>query len=363
VALLIAPTRPTAFVLIFLAVAIVALVVSTRRPMEPVVLFILLVGALAIRYEIRGNVGSDVLDVTRAAIDRVLAGLSPYGVGYDESRPPGAPFPYGPLAIFWYVPVANLPRLAELLSASAVVTLLAMQGRFLGLAIYAATPAIVNTSVDGSNDTTLGFLIALTFVVAGWRPILAGAVLAAAVAFKLSAAAWVPALLLWGGWRVALSFGLASAVLWSPVLLLWGPAAFLTSALQANAIHREAVWSLGAVLKDWIGDAAVRLLDNLRLAFGAFTAVVTLPFARAPGRDADSRARALDRVIVAGTLVYLVTLFAGSWATFAYFAALAPVLCLRVDDWLGIPTMPLVEREDEAEEAQVDGIQPGAAAG
>lgn len=357
-ALLIAPTAPTAFVLLFIAAAIAALVVSTRRPIAPIALLVLFVGALAIRYEIRANVGSDVLDVTSAAIDRVFAGLNPYGgFGYQESRPPGAPFPYGPLAILWYVPVANLPRLAELLSASAVVTLLALQGRFLGLAIYAATPAIVNTSVDGSNDTTLGLLIALAFLAAGWRPILAGAVLAAAVAFKLSAAAWVPALLLWGGWNVAASFGLASLVLWSPVLLVWGPAAFVASAAQANAIHHEAVWSVGAVVQRWIGDAGLRLLDTLRFGFGALTAVVTLPFIRARTGDDGARAGALDRVIVAGTLVYLVTLYAGSWATFAYFAALAPVLCLRVDDWLGIPTMPLVERSRPGETGAEEGAE------
>jgi len=326
-------------------------VVSTRRPIDQAALLILLVGALAIRYQIRSNVGSDVLDVTAAAIDRVFAGLNPYGVGYEQSRPPGSPFPYGPLAILWYVPAANLPRLAELLSASAVVTLLALQGRYLGLAIYAVTPAIVNTSVDGSNDTTLGLLIALTFLVASWRPLLAGAILAGAVAFKLSAAAWVPAFLVWGGARVAASFGLASLAFWSPVLFLWGPASFVSSAAQANAVHHDSVWSLGAVLRGVIGDAAVRLLDNLRIAFGALTAVVSLPYIRS-SRGTDGRAGALDRVIVVGTLVYLVTLFAGSWATFAYFAAIAPVLCLRVDDWLGIPTMPLIERTATAEPAE-----------
>jgi hypothetical protein len=327
-------------------------VVSTRRPIDQAALLILLVGALAIRYQIRSNVGSDVLDVTAAAIDRVFAGLNPYGVGYEQSRPPGSPFPYGPLAILWYVPAANLPRLAELLSASAVVTLLALQGRYLGLAIYAVTPAIVNTSVDGSNDTTLGLLIALTFLVASWRPRLAAAILAGAVAFKLSAAAWVPAFLMWGGARVAVSFGLASLAFWSPVLFLWGPASFVSSAAQANAVHRDSVWSLGAVLRGVIGDAAVRLLDNLRIAFGALTAVASLPFIRSSSRGADGRAGALDRVIVVGTLVYLVTLFAGSWATFAYFAAIAPVLCLRVDDWLGIPTTPLIERAAPTEPAE-----------
>jgi hypothetical protein len=354
----------------FIAAAIVALVVSTRRPIEPAVILVLLIGALAIRYEIRGNVGSDVLDVTAAAINRVLAGLNPYGTGYEESRPPGSPFPYGPLAILWYAPVANLPRLAELLSASAVATLLAMQGRFLGLAIYAATPAIVNTSVDGSNDTTLGLLIALTFVIAAWRPTLAGAVLAGAVAFKLSAAAWVPAFLLWGGWKVAASFGLASLAFWSPVLFVWGPASFLNSAVLANTLPRDIVWSLGAVLRDRIGEAGVRVLDTMRLALGALTAILTLPFIRGPGpEDSLGRAAALDRVIVAGTLVYLVTLFAGSWATFAYFAALAPVLCLRVDDWLGIPTLPLVARSDPGESAEpeedgkrADAADAGAAA-
>ena len=105
-------------------------------------LLILLIGALATRYEIRSRVGSDVLDVTAGAIDRVLAGLNPYGVGYEQSRPPGSPFPYGPLAILWYVPVAHLPRLAELLSASVVASILALQGRFLGLAIYVVFAAI-----------------------------------------------------------------------------------------------------------------------------------------------------------------------------------------------------------------------------
>lgn len=346
-ALLIAPTRPTSVVFLFIAVAIGALVVSTRRPIERATILILLIGALATRYVIRTNVGSDVLDVTAAAIDRVVAGLNPYGVGYEQSRPPGSPFPYGPLAILWYIPVADLPRLAELLSASAVATILALQGRFLGLAIYAATPAIVNTSVDGSNDTTLGLLIALTFVLASYRPALAGAVLAGAVAFKLSALAWVPAFLVWGGWRVAASFGAASVLLWSPVLFVWGPASFIASTSQANAIHRDMVWSLGSILRDWIGDAAARSLDTLRLAFGGLTAILGVPFVRS-----GDRAAALDRVIVVGTLVYLVTLFGGTWATFAYFAAIAPVLCLRVDDWLGLETMPLIERLPDGASAE-----------
>lgn len=327
--------------LTFLGVAIVALLITTWRANPRLAILVLLVGGLGIRLAIRARVGSDVLDVTAAAIDRVLAGQNPYVGGYQQSIPPGAPFPYGPLAIAWYMPIADAPRMAELLSATIIATVLALRGRLLGLALYAAMPAIVNTSVDGSNDTTLGLLLFATFALAPKRPLLAGVVLAAAVAFKVSAAAWVPAFLVWGGLRVAAPFAMASLVLWAPVLLVWGPVAFLNSVLQANRLHRDIVWSLGAALQDLLGSAGVRPLEDLRLFFGIITAAVTV-----------IRVRTLDHVIVAGTLVYLVTLFGGTWATFAYFSAVVPVLCLRIDDWLGLRSTPLVG-------AEVGGDAPG----
>ena len=39
--------------------------------------------------------------------------------------------------------------------------------------------------------------------------------------------------------------------------------------------------------------------------------------------------RSLDGVILAGTVVYLLTLFLGYWSTYAYFAAIGPILCWR----------------------------------
>jgi len=41
-------------------------------------------------------------------------------------------------------------------------------------------------------------------------------------------------------------------------------------------------------------------------------------------------------VLVAGSLVYLVFLYTGYWSTFAYLAALAPVLCWYLDGWVGL---------------------------
>jgi hypothetical protein len=52
-------------------------------------------------------------------------------------------------------------------------------------------------------------------------------------------------------------------------------------------------------------------------------------------------------VILAGTVVYLITLYLGYWSTYAYFAAIGPILCWRIDDWLHVPTRPLVPLPDD----------------
>jgi len=38
-------------------------------------------------------------------------------------------------------------------------------------------------------------------------------------------------------------------------------------------------------------------------------------------------------VVVAGLAVFVVTLFAGWWSTFAYLAAIAPIICWHLEDW------------------------------
>jgi hypothetical protein len=41
-------------------------------------------------------------------------------------------------------------------------------------------------------------------------------------------------------------------------------------------------------------------------------------------------------VVVAGIIVYAATLFTGYWATTAYLAGLAPLVCWHLDEWLGL---------------------------
>ena len=52
-------------------------------------------------------------------------------------------------------------------------------------------------------------------------------------------------------------------------------------------------------------------------------------------------------MILAGTVVYLVTLYMGFWSTYAYFGAIAPLLCWHIDDWLRLPNRPLVALPDD----------------
>lgn len=334
--LLLQPGRPGGETLLTLALLGGVLALAVARPASmaaPVAIAALLVVGVALRAGTTQHAGSDVLDVTIAAIQRATSGLNPYGIGYEATRPPGAPYPYGPLALLWYAPIQDEPWQIELVMACVVLALLAMRGKLLGLAVYALGPTLVATAVDGSNDSSAGVLILIAFLAARQRPLLGAVLLAAAVAFKPYAAAWAPAYLLWAGVAPAVAFVVASLALWSPVLFPWGIGSFLTSLRLANEAHHLPFWSLGDLLEDAMREVPPEpLLDGLRLVLGAVTALVTLRWARS-----------LDGVILAGTAVYLVTLFAGFWGTYAYFGAIAPILCWRIDDWLGLRSFPLVD--------------------
>src|SRR4051812_43226038 len=107
-------TPPQAVALCLIAVTI-ALLISLRWSLGWAVLPLLVLLGVYLRVDLGGHVGSDVLAVTRAAIDAFLAGGNPYGRGYDISVPPGAPFAYGPLALLWFIPAHTHPADMELL--------------------------------------------------------------------------------------------------------------------------------------------------------------------------------------------------------------------------------------------------------
>jgi hypothetical protein len=323
VGLLQAGTPPRVTVLSLIVVA-ATLAASLRWRIGGVAVVVLLAVGVALRLS-PATGSSDVLLTTEAAIREMLAGGSPYGHGFAESIPPGAPFAYGPVALLWYLPSLERPGSMELLASLVVLGLLALRGRPLGLAIYAVTPAFVVSASDGSNDTTAGLLLLVALLTAMRRPVAGAVLLGVAAAFKPYALAWLPGLIGYAGsvWPLVAFLG-ASAVAWLPAAVAWGPESLLWSFRQADEVHARPYYSLayGLGSPENVPKAA---WQALRVAAGFFLAVLSLRLVRSAAS-----------LVIMGTLVFGATLFLGYWGTFAYLAAVAPVLCWHLDDWLGL---------------------------
>jgi hypothetical protein len=316
-------TPPRVTVLSLIVVAI-TLAISLRWRVAGAAVVVLLVVGVALRMAPASGF-SDVLVVTEAAIREMLAGGNPYGHGYAESVPPGAPFAYGPLALLWYLPSLDEPQRLERLAALVVLVLLAVRGRPLGLAVYSVTPAFVVSAADGANDTTAGLLILVALLVAMRAPLAGAVLLAVAVAFKPYALAWLPGLIAYAGAiGPLLAFVAASAVLWLPAVLAWGPATLLWSFREADGLHAQPYYSLAYGL-DTPAGVPKGIWSVFRIAVGLVLAVLSLAWVRSA-----------TSLVIAGTLVFAAVLFLGWWGTFAYLAAIAPVLCWHLDDWLGL---------------------------
>jgi hypothetical protein len=317
-------TPPQATVLCLLMAA-ATLLISLRWRVGLLAIGVLVVVGIVLRLDLQGKAFSDVLTVTQAAINQMLAGGNPYGHGFAESNPPGAPFAYGPLALLWYLPVKSDPHRLELAISVLLLLLFAVRGRMLGLALFATLPPLVVVAADGSNDTSAGLLILVALLAAQRVPWLGAVVLGIAVAFKPYALAWLVPLVAYAGAATLIPFVLATIVTWGPALLIWGPGEILSSLRQADAIHRSAYYALAYAIGDNV-HLPETVYSVLRFVVGGIAIVVTFDMARS--------ARGF---VVAGVAIFLATLFLGWWSTFAYLAAIAPIICWHLDDWLGLP--------------------------
>jgi hypothetical protein len=323
VGLLQAGTPPRVSVL-SLIVLVATLALSLRWRMERPAIIVLLAVGLALRLAPPTGF-SDVLVVSEAAIREMLAGGNPYGHGFAESVPPGAPFAYGPLALLWYLPSLDRPGSLELLSSIVVLGVLALRGRSLGLAIFAVTPALVVAATDGSNDSSAGLLILVALLAALRWPVAGALLLAVATAFKPYALAWLPGLIAYAGSMAPLvAFLVATMAAWLPALLAWGPEALLWSFRRSDEIHAQPYYSLayGLGSPESVPKAA---WQAVRVGVGVMLAAASLVLVRSAAS-----------FILMGALVFSATLFLGFWGTFAYLAAVAPILCWHLDDWLGL---------------------------
>jgi hypothetical protein len=318
----------------FAAAAVVARMTRPGRR-AAVALLGLLAAGIALRIGLYGEGWSGVLAVTGAAIERVLAGLSPWNVAYPESLPPGEPFPYGPTELAWYWPFALLRldlRWVELVGSCGLLVALAARGRPIGLAVAALAPLLAMVASDGSNDTSAGIVLLAALLLAKRGPLRGGVGLALAGGFKFHALAWAPGLLLLGGFPALTALVLASLAIWAPALLLVGAGPVLASLRWAEGLHDRAGWSLAGFIQSIVGGTVPSWPFTItRWTGGALAvgAVVVHAWQRRPAGPSWSA------FLAGGLAVFLVVLYAGYWSTHGYLAQVAPILCWELDDLAG----------------------------
>jgi hypothetical protein len=305
----------------------VTLIACARWELRWVPVLVVIACAVMLRWSVSNVHSSDVSDVTQAAIMTMREGGNPYGIGYVASRPPGAAFPYGPVDLFWYLPFLQDPTQLEMLVTFVLLGYFGIRagnGRPVGLVIFALAPPLVLASVDGSNDTSAGLMILIALALSAKRPALGAAALAVSVAFKPYAFAWLPPLVIWAGFPAIFGFLAASFVAWSPVLFVWGAESYLRSLAMAQQTHlRDAYWSLASIWNGFDPGTAPRALETIRYFLSGAVAVF-----------GGLRVRTIDGVIVVGAVAFMIAQFAGYFGSYVYVAAVAPLICSRVDDWL-----------------------------
>lgn len=263
---------------------------------------------------------ADQILVSQAAWERVLSGAGPYGVGYASSIPPGAPFPYGPLAVFWWVPGS----VVEFAAALGIMGILAWQRAFVTLAVFALWQASIRPQWAGVNDYSPGLQILIAMLVLRNRPLLGALILAGAAALKPYAFAWFLPSIGFGGWGVAAVLAGATAVLWSPLLWWGGPAAYLESVRLAAAAH--------PVQRDALNMPVLRWL--------------AVPIALA-----GLWVRRWEWSVLVGSAAFVIFLFLDFWASSSYWLAVLPVSGLALESlarsaYRGLPSDDLVAPQD-----------------
>ena len=206
---------------LLLAALPAAALVSIGRPWAALFLVPAVFGAWGIvtsgvllRLAYIGTGFSDPMVVTEAARERVLDGLSPYGVGYAQSVPAGAPFPYGPLALLDSIPL-------ELAAAAGLLVLL--RHRPWSLAVMAGFPPFIFLASAGNNDYLPAFLLTAGLLGPRW-------LIGLSVAVKPYTVVFLPL----AGWT-----GLGVAVVGFLPALVWG--GLPESLAMVSAMHRPSL--------------------------------------------------------------------------------------------------------------------------
>jgi len=284
---------------LFALLAVPAAVLLRGRPR--LAALALVAGGILLRLAVAGVWQADPVAVTVAAGQAALNGYNPYGHGYAAAVPPGAPFPYGPLALLWGLP----GQAVESAAAIATMVLFVLTGSWITLGLYAADSFAVHSASQGVNDLSPGLLIAVGFLLLRNRPVIGGLVLAVAAAIKPYAFAWFPAAVGYAGVPALIGLAGGSVVLWSP-LLDWGIGSYVKSVAMARAVH-----------------AAPNALNVPELR------VLGIPIA-----IAGLWVRRWEVAVALGSVVFIVVLFFDHWASRGYWLAVLPIVGIAAEGWV-----------------------------
>jgi hypothetical protein len=283
---------------VFALLAVPAAYLLRRRPRLAGLAII--AGAILLRVAVAGVWHADQVAVTQAAAQAALNGYNPYGHGFAAAVPPGAPFPYGPLAL-----LVGLPgQIVEFAASIATMVLFVVTGSWVTLGFYAADSFTAHSAFQGVNDFTPGLLIAVGLLQLRNRPLLGGIVLGIAAAIKPYAFAWFPAVVGFAGVPALVGLIATSTVLWSP-LIIWGVDDYIKSVAMARAVH---------VIPNALNIPELRVL--------------AIPIA-----IASLWTRKWEFVVAAGSIVFVIVLFFDHWASRGYWLAITPILGIAFEGW------------------------------
>ena len=279
-----------------------AVLLAFRWRSQPRTVAVLIIAASVIlRLHTIGFGFADQITVSLSAFDHVVAGGNPYGIGYESTVPPGAPFPYGPLGLVWWLPGPVI----EFVAVVGTMALLWWRGAWLTFAFVAGWHQSIVLTFVGINDYSPGLLIAAAVVLLPKHAALAGTTLAIAAALKPYAAAWFLPFIGVGGAAAAAAIVGVSLIAWSPVIFVWGIPSFLRSLELAVLVH---------------ADESANALD-----------LPVLRWLAVPVAIAGMLIRRWEFAVLVGAIAFAVFLFTQHWASYGYWMALAPAVGLAAE--------------------------------
>lgn len=307
---------------------------------------------------------SDVLPVTKEAVQVVLSGGNVYTHTFRSSEPPGQPFKYGPFEPLFYVPFHILfgdLRIAELFSSTVVVILIFSLGRFVGydktlipLAIFSGWGLNITSTGAGVNDDTAGMLAFLSIFLIVFahrrRSKLLGAtsavILGLSICFKLFPALFAPFLVFllfnlrrkapidWKQYIVILTFTILGL---SSPYLLFSPDPYLKNLFSSNVnriaelgplsyqwhiwysvLNRDFFLYLPSLLNMDV-NALIFMIPKIMLTISLTTIVLLLILTKG--------VVSLARAISYGVISWFALLITGPWFPGSFFGFIAPFIC------------------------------------